>query len=90
MVYLCIRYKVGDFLKWHEAFVRNEDLRIAAGIKVENILRSQNDRNKLTILYAIDSMVAANDFIQKATTNEMKEELTIVSDISISYYDVFY
>jgi hypothetical protein len=90
MIYMCIKYRVRDFLKWHEAFMRNEELRIAAGINVENILRNHKDKNYLTILYAVDSIVESENFIKEATRDEMRKELTIDSEVTVEYFDVFY
>lgn len=90
MIYMCIRYRVSDFLIWHKGFMKNESLRISAGVKVENILRNTNDKNSLTILYAIDSIPESKDFIEKATTEEMLNNLGIESKVSVEYFDVFY
>lgn len=87
---MCIRYRVSDFLKWHKGFMKNEGLRISAGIKVENILRSNDDKNYLTILYAIDSIPESTDFIKQATTEKMLKELGVDSEVSVEYFDVFY
>jgi NOL1/NOP2/fmu family ribosome biogenesis protein len=70
--------------------MKNENLRVAAGIKVENILRSRNDRNFLTILYAIDSIEESENFIKLANTERMSKELTIEGSIAVEYFEVFY
>lgn len=90
MLYLCLKYKVTDFLQWHNTFIKNESLRIASGIKVENILRSRNNPNFLTILYAIDSIEESENFIKFANTKKMAKDLTIDGDIAVEYYEVFY
>lgn len=87
---MCLKYKVSNFVKWHNTFMENESLRVAAGIKVENILRSHNDRNHLTILYAIDSIEEAENFLEKARTEKMQKALTVDSQIFVEYFDVFY
>ena len=70
--------------------MKNENLRVAAGIKVENILRSRNDPNFLTILYAIDSIEESENFIKLAKTERMSKELTVEGSIAVEYFEVFY
>jgi hypothetical protein len=70
--------------------MKNENLRVAAGIKVENILRSRNDPNFLTILYAIDSIEESENFIKLANTERMSKELTVEGSIAVEYFEVFY
>lgn len=90
MLYLCLKYRVKDFIKWHETFMKNESLRVAAGIKFENILRSRNDKNCLTILYAINSIEEAESFLSIARSETMLTDLTVESDFVVEYFDVFY
>ena len=90
MIYMCLRYRVADFRKWHETFVENESLRIAAGIKVENILRSQNDKNFLTILYSVNSIDESEAFIAKVKNADMLKKLTVESEMLVEYFDLFY
>lgn len=87
---MCLKYRVYDFVQWHNTFMENESLRVAAGIKVENILRSHNDRNHLTILYAIDSIEEAEIFLSKARTEKMQKALSVESKIQVEFFDVFY
>lgn len=90
MLYLCLKYRVSDFVQWHKTFMMNETLRVASGIKFENILRSHNDRNFLTILYAIDSIEQAEIFLEKARSEKMQKDLTLESEFNVEYFDVFY
>ena len=90
MQYLCLKYKVSDFVKWHETFMKNETLRVSAGIKFENILRSHNDKNYLTILYAIDSIEEAENFLKIARSEKMQKDLMVESEFVVEYFDVFY
>ncbi|MDD4385056.1 MAG: hypothetical protein PHD06_07740 [Bacteroidales bacterium] len=90
MLYLCLKYKVIDFLQWHNTFMKNESLRVAAGIKVENILRSRNNPNFLTILYGIESIEESESFIKLASTEKMMKDLTIEGNIAVEYFEVFY
>ena len=90
MLYLCLKYRVSDFIKWHDTFMKNENLRVSAGIKVENILRRRNDPNFLTILYAIDSIEESENFIKLANTERMSKELTVEGSIAVEYFEVFY
>lgn len=90
MLYLCLKYRVTDFIKWHETFMKNESLRIASGIKFENILRSHNDKNSLTILYAINSIEEAEEFLKIAKGEKMLKDLSVESDFIVEYFDVFY
>ncbi|MDD2278146.1 MAG: hypothetical protein PHS05_03705 [Bacteroidales bacterium] len=70
--------------------MKNESLRVAAGIKVENILRSRNNPNFLTILYGIESIEESESFIKLASTEKMMKDLTIEGNIAVEYFEVFY
>ncbi len=90
MIYLSASYKVNDFKAWHRAFIENESKRIQAGLRVENIFRDKDDPNQLTILMSVESMTAAQDYIELVTTEESLKSLSINGKVDIKFYNVFY
>ena len=90
MIYLSTTYKVEDFKKWYKAFGENEPKRMQAGLRVENIFREFEDSNQIKVLMSIESMVAANDYVEFMTSPEYIEKLSIISPVEIKFWDVFY
>ncbi len=90
MIYLSTTYKVLDFKKWYKSLGENESIRMQAGIRVENIFRDIEDPNQIKVLMSIESLVAANEYVESFTTPEHLEKLSITSIIEIKFWDVFY
>jgi len=90
MIYLSATYKVEDFKKWYLAFGENEQKRMQAGLRVENIFREYEDSNHVKVLMSIESMVLANEYVESVTTPEHLEKLSIISPVEIKFWDVFY
>lgn len=90
MIYLSTTYKVEDFKKWYKAFGENEPKRMQAGLRVENIFREFENSNQVKVLMSIESMVAANDYVEFMTSPEYIEKLSIISPVEIKFWDVFY
>ncbi len=90
MIYISTTYKVEDFKKWYKAFGENEPKRMQAGLRVENIFREFENSNQVKVLMSIESMVAANDYVEFMTSPEYIEKLSIISPVEIKFWDVFY
>ncbi len=90
MIYLSATYRVTDFKKWHKAFVENESKRLHAGLRVENILRDKKEPNHLTILMSVESMTAAEDYLENALSEESIQNLSISGKVDIRFFNVFY
>lgn len=81
---------VNDFKQWHKAFVENESKRLHAGLRVENILREKSDPNKLTILMSVESLPAAEDYIESTTAEDSLINLSVNGEVDIKFFNVFY
>ncbi len=90
MIYLSATYKVQDFKKWYKAFGENESKRMQAGLRVENIFRELENPSLIKVLISIESLVAANEYIESVTTPEYLDKLSIISPVEIKFWDVFY
>ncbi len=90
MIYLIATYTVADFKRWYKAFGENEPKRIQAGLRVENIFREFENGNRLKILMSIETLDAANEYVESVTTPEDIEKMGITSPIDIKFWDVFY
>ena len=90
MIYLSAIYKVQDFKKWYRAFGENESKRIQAGLRVENIFRELDDLNLVKVLFSVESLIAAKEYIEVFTSSEYIEKLSILSPVEVKFWDVFY
>lgn len=90
MIYLSASYKVNDFKQWHRTFVENENKRLQAGLRVENIFRDNKESNHLTILMSVESLPLAEDYLEMITSEEFLKSLSINGNIDIKFYNVFY
>jgi hypothetical protein len=90
MIYLSASYKVNDFKQWHKAFVENENKRLHAGLRVENIFRDSKDPNHLTILMSVESLPLAEDYLELTTSDESLANLSVNGNVEIKFYNVFY
>lgn len=90
MIYLSATYKVKDFKQWHKSFVENESRRIHAGLRVENILREKEDPNQLTILMSVESMTAAEDYLENVLSEESLKNLSVNGKVEVKFFNVFY
>jgi hypothetical protein len=90
MIYLSASYKVKNFKDWHKAFSENESKRLQAGLRVENIFRENGNPNHLTILMSLESLPAAEDYIELITSEESLQSLSVDGEIEIKYLNVFY
>lgn len=90
MIYLSASYRVNDFKQWHKAFVENESKRLHAGLRVENIFREKNEPNQLTILMSVESLPAAEDYLEAVTSEDSLNSLSVNGEIKVKFYNVFY
>ncbi len=90
MIYLIATYTIKDFKKWYKAFGENEPKRIQAGLRVENIFREFENSSRIKVLMSIESLEAANEYVESVTTPEDIDKMGINSPIEIKFWDVFY
>jgi len=90
MIFLSATYRVNDFKQWHKAFVENESKRLHAGLRVEHILRDKIEPNHLTILMSVESITAAEDYLENALSEESIQNLSISGKVDIRFFNVFY
>ncbi len=87
MIYISALYNVGKFKEWLGAFEENEKKRTQAGIRVENILRDKKNPNRIKVLMSIESIVAAEEYIELVSSPGENE---LISPDEVEFWDVYY
>ena len=83
-------YNVDDFKKWTKAFSDNEPKRIQAGLTVENIFRDMNNPNRIKVLMSVESMVAAEEYIELVTASRNPDDPDEISPSEVEFWEVYY
>jgi quinol monooxygenase YgiN len=64
MQYVLIIHEVADYAAWKQIFDRAADIRKAAGERTYQVLKSENDPNKIVHFSAWTSIAAAKQFFE--------------------------
>ncbi|NIM95614.1 MAG: cyclase [Anaerolineales bacterium] len=64
MPYVLIRHKVEDYAKWKPVFDEHGEARRASGSKGGHLLRNIDDPNELVMLFEMDDLEKARQFVQ--------------------------
>jgi quinol monooxygenase YgiN len=79
MVYIAMRYTVGDYEKWRQVFDPNEGLRRAAGSTgVNNVYRDVDDPNTITLVMEWDSADNARKFLNDPSLKERFQQAGLI------------
>ncbi len=64
MAYLIVHHTVQDYGKWKPVYDEDQVNRKASGIKCEQLFRSTDDPNDVTILFEVSDINRVRQFIQ--------------------------
>lgn len=87
MIYISAVYNTVNFKEWLGAFEENEKKRMQAGLRVENILRDKKNPGRIKVLMSIESIVAAEEYIEMVSS---PGENDLISPDSVEFWDVYY
>jgi hypothetical protein len=64
MAYIIIQHRVEDYAKWKPVYDEHQSTRKKYGVTCEQLFRSTDDPNVLTVLLEVSDMEKAREFIQ--------------------------
>jgi hypothetical protein len=87
MVYLMIRHKVRDYMRWKPAFDAHAAARADFGCTGGSLFRSHNDVNDVTVMLNFNSIGAAENFVASTELRNAMHASGVVGDPQIQFLD---
>ncbi|WP_447983988.1 cyclase [Nitrospira sp. Nam74] len=66
MIYVHVRHKVADFVKWKTVYDAHLAARQKAGLREKDLLRNIENPNELIVILEADDLKKAQDFVGSA------------------------
>jgi uncharacterized protein YeaO (DUF488 family) len=78
MRYLLVRHKVAEFDQWKSAYDANLPSREKAGLKEEHLLRNIDDPSEVLLLYEVEDLQKAREFVDSPDLSAAMEKAGVV------------
>jgi hypothetical protein len=78
MRYLLVRHKVAEFDRWKSAYDAHLPSREKAGLKEERLLRNIDEPGEVLILFEVEDLQKAREFIDSADQKTTMENAGVV------------
>jgi hypothetical protein len=85
MTYVYGHHKVKDFATWKPYFYKNDENRIAAGIRVVKLFQSTDDPNEAHFLFEVDDLKVMQDYMGSEEIKELMIEAGVLSEPNFHY-----
>ncbi|MFQ5605180.1 MAG: hypothetical protein ACE5HS_18090 [bacterium] len=87
MPYLLVRHKVADFAKWKKIFDAHSEAQRQAGLKVEKVLRSQDDPNNVFLFFQVTDQEKARAFLSSSDVPEAQRQSGVLDTPDIYFLE---
>jgi hypothetical protein len=87
MAYLIVHHKVLDYAKWKPLYDEHQSVRKAIGVKCEQLFRSSDDPNDLTILFEVSDLKKAREFTQSEDLKEIMMRAGVIGIPDFSFVE---
>ena len=84
MAFVVVRGRVEDFAGWRKRFDEGTALRRSGGIKSEQVLRQSDDDRETLVIYEVDDVQQARQFLESEETRRRRHE-SGVRDVRFYY-----
>lgn len=78
MRYLLVRHKVAEFEQWKSAYDAQLPAREKAGLIEEHLLRNIDDPNEVLILFEVEDLQKAREFVDSSDLRAATEKAGVV------------
>jgi hypothetical protein len=78
MRYLLVRHRVAEFDQWKSAYDAHLHAREKAGLKQEHLLRNIDDPDEVLILFEVEDLQKAREFIDASDLSAVMEKAGVV------------
>jgi len=78
MRYLLVRHRVAEFDQWKSAYDAHLQAREKAGLKQEHLLRNIDDPDEVLILFEVEDLQKAREFIDASDLSAAMEKAGVV------------
>jgi hypothetical protein len=85
MKYLMIRHNVQDYDEWKTVYDAQEKMRIDYGIKEKYVLHKIDSPNELTILFEVDDVEKAKEFMHSPDLKEAMQKAGVLTKPDIFF-----
>jgi hypothetical protein len=83
--YMLVQFAVEDFSSWKSLYDQDHKDQQKAGLKELHLLRNIENPNGITLLFEIEDVEKAKEFVSSPATRERIEKARIVGDPDISF-----
>ena len=80
MTYVYGHHKVKEFATWKPYVDRNEEGRVAAGMRLVKLFQSTDDPNEAHFLFEVDDPKVMQEFMGSEETKELMMEAGVISE----------
>jgi len=85
MTHILIHHKVADFARWKLVYDAHEEARHRAGLKEKYLLRSIENRNEIFLLFEVEDLKKAHQFIGSSDLRESMQKAGVLDKPEISF-----
>jgi len=85
MPYMLVRHKVVDFDRWKKVFDSHTHLHVAAGMKIQHILRNMEEENEVVFLFELEDIEKAKAFVYGDEVPDAQEEAGVADEPDIYF-----
>lgn len=78
MAYVVVHHKVQDYAKWKPAYDDHQSTRKAYGIRCEQLFRSADNLNDVTILFEVSDLNKAREFAQSEDLKRVMQQAGVI------------
>ena len=88
MAFVVVRGRMEDFAGWRKRFDESAASRRSGGIKSEQVLRQSDDPQETLVLFEVDDVQKARQFLESEETRRRRQE-SGVRDVRFYYPETY-
>jgi uncharacterized protein (DUF1330 family) len=87
MAYVIVQHKVQDYAKWKPMYDEHQSTRKTYGIRCEQLFRSADDPNDLTILFEVSDLKKAREFTQSDDLKRVMQQAGVMGTPNLQFLE---
>jgi hypothetical protein len=87
MAYLIVHHKVQDYAKWKPMYDEHQPIRKANGVRCEQLLRSVDNPNDITLIFEVSDLNKAREFTRSEDLKEIMQKAGVIGMPDLSFLE---
>jgi hypothetical protein len=87
MAYLIVHHRVQDYAKWKPFYDEHQSVRKEIGVRCEQLFRSADSPNDLTILFEVSDLKKAREFTESDDLKAIMQQAGVIGMPDFSFLE---